>query len=237
MFFAAVAVLAAQQPPETLYDEAKVPKYLLPDLLVMENGERVRDAKTWTEKRRPEILEMYRTKVFGRAPEKAPRLVFRVDSTDRQALNGRALRKQVTISFADGSDTPKAHMLIYLPAPAKKPAPLFLALSFSPVHAVYADPGVTLRDQWVRDPVTKQMAKQPAAKRSRGASTQQWQLDKILEHGCGLATIYWGRGSSVRDAPYLFATGPCGRTARRADTGQQAPAGRQKTCRMGIASK
>jgi hypothetical protein len=191
LFFAAAALLAAQQPPEALYDEAKVPKYLLPDLLVMKSGERVRDAKTWTSKRRPEILEMYRTEVFGRAPAKAPHLMFQVDSTDRQALNGRAIRKQVTISFADGADTPKAHMLIYLPAPAKKRAPLFLALSFLPVQAVYPDPGVTLGHQWMRDPNTKEMARQPADERSRGISAQQWQLDRILQHGYGLATIYY----------------------------------------------
>jgi hypothetical protein len=191
LLFAAAALLAAQQPPETLYDEAKVPKYVLPDLLVMKNGERVRDAKTWTSKRRPEILEMYRTEVFGQAPAKAPHLVFHVDSTDRQALDGRAIRKQVTISFADGADTPRAHMLIYLPAPAKKRAPLFLALSFLPVHAVYADPGVTLGDQWVRDPITKEMVRQPATERSRGISALQWQLDKILRQGYGLATIYY----------------------------------------------
>jgi hypothetical protein len=134
---------------------------------------------------------MYRTEVFGRAPAKAQHLVFHVDSADRQALDGHAVRKQVTISFADGADSPKAHMLIYLPTPATKPAPLFLALSFSPVHTVYTDPGVTLGDQWVRNPNTKEMMKQRAAESSRGASAQQWQLDKILQHGYGLATIYY----------------------------------------------
>ena len=38
---------AAAQPPEANYDEAKVPKYTLPDPLVMQNGERVTDAETW----------------------------------------------------------------------------------------------------------------------------------------------------------------------------------------------
>ena len=116
---AAAALLFAQQPSEPLYDEAKVPKYSLPALLVMKDGGRVRDAKTWTAKRRPEILEMYRTEVFGRAPAKAPQLAFHVDSVDKQALGGRAVRKLVTITFA-GGDTPKAHMQIYLPAAAKE---------------------------------------------------------------------------------------------------------------------
>ena len=45
---AAAALLFAQQPSDTLYDEAKVPKYSLPALLTMKTGESVRDAKTWT---------------------------------------------------------------------------------------------------------------------------------------------------------------------------------------------
>jgi len=187
---AAAALLFAQQPADTLYDEAKVPQYSLPGLLTLKDGGQVRDAKTWTAKRRPEILEMYRTDVFGRAPAKAQHASFHVDSVDKQALGGHAVRKLVTITFADG-DTPKAHLQVYLPAAAKKPAPLFLALTFSPNAAVTADPGAPLGDQWVRDPNTKEFVKQPATERTRGLSAQQWQLDKILEHGYGLATMYY----------------------------------------------
>ena len=39
------------------YDEAKVGTYTLPDPLVLANGKRVKDAKTWWTKRRPEIEE------------------------------------------------------------------------------------------------------------------------------------------------------------------------------------
>ncbi|HXN47200.1 MAG TPA: hypothetical protein VN893_11205, partial [Bryobacteraceae bacterium] len=59
---------ALGQRPAANYDEAKVPKYTLPDPLVLRNGERVRDAKTWREQRRPEILELYRSEFFGRSP-------------------------------------------------------------------------------------------------------------------------------------------------------------------------
>ena len=38
------------------YDEAKVGTYTLPDPLVLANGKPVKDAKTWNEKRRPEIV-------------------------------------------------------------------------------------------------------------------------------------------------------------------------------------
>ena len=56
-----LALLAAAQTPDTNYDEARVPKYTLPDPLTLKNGERVRDARTVQSRRRPEILELYRT--------------------------------------------------------------------------------------------------------------------------------------------------------------------------------
>ena len=53
------------QQVQTLYDATKVPSYSLPDALVLRSGEKVRDAKTWTARRRPEILAIYGEEVFG----------------------------------------------------------------------------------------------------------------------------------------------------------------------------
>ena len=36
-------------------------------------GETVRDAKTWRERRRPEILRLFETQVYGRSPGRASR--------------------------------------------------------------------------------------------------------------------------------------------------------------------
>jgi hypothetical protein len=183
---------AGAQNPDVIYDEAKVPQYSLPDPLVMTSGERVRDAKTWASRRRPEILELYRTEVYGRSPEKPPRLRFAVASSEKQALDGRAVRKQVSISIAARADAPTLHVLIYLPAGAKKPVPLFLALSFTGNQAVAADPRIALGDRWVRDPATQEMVKQRAPETTRGSGAGQWQLDQILAHGYGLATMFYG---------------------------------------------
>ena len=48
-----VSVTGAAQYKDVIYDEAKVPKFFLPDPLFCANGEKVTDAKTWTGKRRP----------------------------------------------------------------------------------------------------------------------------------------------------------------------------------------
>jgi hypothetical protein len=149
-------VVAGQQPP-AMYDEAGVPAYTLPDLLVTKDGERVRDPDGWVTRRRPEIVELYRAEVFGRAPAAPPRVEFRVDFDEPRAVDGRARRKQ--ISFAPAGRGPAVRLLLHLPASASKPAPVFLGLSFTPNETV--------------------------------ATAPQWQLERILSAGYGLATMHY----------------------------------------------
>jgi hypothetical protein len=79
------------------YDEAKVGNYALPDALKLSNGKPVRDARTWYSKRRPEIVAMFETQQYGRAPGRPADESFEVVDPGTPALNGKAIRKQVTI--------------------------------------------------------------------------------------------------------------------------------------------
>ncbi len=185
-----LAALLAQRPAVN-YDEAKVPKYTLPDPLTMRNGERVRDAQTWVERRRPEILDLYRSEVFGRSPARPAALNFEIASSGKAALDGRAVRKRVTVWLA-GRDGPKMDLLLYLPAGAKKPSPVFLGLGFAGNQSVSADPAIPLAEEWTRDPATNALVKRRAEEKSRGSAAEAWQLEKVLEHGYGLATVYYG---------------------------------------------
>jgi hypothetical protein len=167
------------------YDESKVGTYNLPDPLVMENGQKVRDAKTWYGKRRPEILHMFEDNVYGKRPDRPKDMHFEVFDVDRRALGGKAIRKQVTVYFSAKKDGPKEDVLIYLPADAKKPVPLILSLNFSGNHRIVDDPGIKLAMVWDR----KTMTKAQAAEETRG--TSKWPVEKLLERGIGLATIYY----------------------------------------------
>ena len=67
----------------------------LPDPLVCVDGTKVIDAKTWREKRRPELLKLFRDQVYGHRPElpKAPGKVVAV----RDDWGGLATRKKVAL--------------------------------------------------------------------------------------------------------------------------------------------
>jgi len=103
------------------YDEALVGTYTLPDPLVLANGQPVRDAKTWTEKRRPEIVRLFEENEYGRAPGRPAGMSFDVFDKGTPALDGKAIRRQVTVYFSADKAGPKMDLLIYLPADAKKP--------------------------------------------------------------------------------------------------------------------
>jgi hypothetical protein len=125
--FAATPKIPAHLPPG-LYDEAQVLKYTLPDPLVMADGVKVTDITTWKEKRRPEILNLFATNVYGRTMIGRPKeMTWKVAWEDRSAMDGNAIAKNVTIYFAGKVDGPKTDVNIVLPAhAAKKPVPVFL---------------------------------------------------------------------------------------------------------------
>jgi len=112
---------------ETDYDEQRVPKYTLPDPLVTSDGRKLTDAKRWRAERRGEILELFRTHVYGRPPVGRPKnMTFKLFDVDRKALDGLATRKQVTVNFTGAEDDPEMDILIYLPNTGKKPIPVFV---------------------------------------------------------------------------------------------------------------
>ena len=90
------------------YDETKVPKYTLPDPLKMQDGSPVNTAKAWIEKRRPEVLGLFREHVYGHSPEHPSGLKFKVTQNDDTALGGKAIRREVLITFARKEETPEA---------------------------------------------------------------------------------------------------------------------------------
>jgi hypothetical protein len=177
---------------DVIYDEAKVPPYVLPDPLVLDDGAPVVDAETWRRRRRPEVQRIYQTQVYGQTPAGHPSMEFVHVSEDRNALGGIATRRQVTIRFGGQAGGPKMDILLYLPADRTRPVPAFLGLNFFGNHAIHPDPGIRLASSWVPNEPAFCITDHRATEVSRGARSHRWAIERILERGYGLATVYYG---------------------------------------------
>jgi hypothetical protein len=180
------------QPADANYDEAKVGDYKLPDPRVMENGEAVKDAKTWKEKRRPELLRLFETHVYGKSPGKPEKIFFKKTGEDKHALGGRATRREVDIYFKEDGSGPRLGLLLYVPNAGSKPAPTFLGLNFDGNHTINKDPGISVTKSWVPNRKDRGITENKATLETRGSSTGRWEAEKIVDAGYALATMYAG---------------------------------------------
>lgn len=99
----------------------------LPNALATTAGKRVESPETWKHERRPEILELFRTHVYGQTPTTPVKLDFDVFDEELKALNGRAIRKQVAIEATCRGKRLRMELLMYLPPVAKdEPVPVML---------------------------------------------------------------------------------------------------------------
>ncbi len=183
------ACAVAGQPAGVNYDEAKVPAYQLPEILRRADGGMVDTAAQWDE-RRTEILKLFEDQVYGSAPDAPLGMRFSVLEQDAGALGGRARRKQVRVDFAGTEGGPGMEILLYTPSAAEGPVPVFVGLNFGGNHTVHADPAIRFSTRWMRS--GEGVVENRATEETRGRSAGRWPVERILERGYGLATVYCG---------------------------------------------
>ncbi len=179
-----VAVLQGQ-PAGFNYDEAAVPQYELPPILRAESGAAVDSASSW-HTRRQEILRLFEREVYGIAPPAPADLKFTLIEDDREALGGLARRKQVRVFYGASEAGPGMDLLLYTPAAAPGPVPVFVGLNFGGNHTVHTDPAIRLADRVTAEGV------EPAIDGDRGRAASRWPIERALERGYGVATAYSG---------------------------------------------
>jgi hypothetical protein len=205
----ALALLAAGPASAQLdgnFDEARVPAYSLPDPLVMADGTPVRTAAQWTGRRRPELVRLFEHNIYGISPPAPRGMRTIVTDIDRHALGGLAVRKQVTILLDGRSDGPQIQALIYLPAHADGPAPVFVSPNFHGNQAVAADPAIAITTSWVTQ--AEGINKGRATARSRGVDAAQWPIALLLSAGYGIATYCTGDVYPDGDAKFAESIQP-----------------------------
>ena len=183
-----VSVTSAQD--DVNYDEAKVPAFTLPDPLVCQDGSQVTTAEQWREVRRPELFALFESQMFGRAPQKPAALHWEVFEQSDSALDGTAIRKQVTIYFAEDKAGPRMDLLLYLPkSAAAQSVPVYLGLNFNGNHTITTDPAVRLATVWQRDRPNQAAI---AGEDTRGSAASRWPVAEIVQRGYGVGVIYYG---------------------------------------------
>ncbi len=166
-----VCLCVAKEPADTNYDEAKVPQYELPALLVDEAGETVGQSE-WMGHRRAEVLQLFSESVYGKTPEKQLKVRYELVELDQNALQGRATRKQIAAYYGDAGY--RIDILLYVPNKASVPSPAFLGLNFNGNHTIHADDGILQR----------------GTSKKCGSFAGRWQLEMLIECGYALATVH-----------------------------------------------
>lgn len=118
---------------DVVRDEALVPAFQLPPLLVTSEGKSVTTPEDWFEVRRPQIMSLFGNLVYGvtPVPESQLRTTFDVVKIDREFMDGKATRKDVRIHFENAKGAAELTILVFTPNGSARPCPAILQHSFS----------------------------------------------------------------------------------------------------------
>ncbi len=174
------------------YDESKVPAYTLPDPLIMSDGTPVTTTDDWVKKRRPEILALFETEMYGKIPEGHIDVRYEILSESRDALEGLAIRKEIRVHFSANNRDLHMDILIYLPKDVPQPVSVFVGMNFYGNHTIRDDPEITRTHSWARNNDAFGIKNHMASEAPRGIRAGRWPVKEIIERGYGLATIYYG---------------------------------------------
>lgn len=116
-------------------DESKATTYTsLPDPLILNNGEKVKDAGTWWAKRRPEITEYFDREIYGRVPKYLPKVTWEIIEIKKDTIEKIPVIVKKLSGQVDNSSFPSISVNIQLtltiPAKVKKPVPVVMEFGF-----------------------------------------------------------------------------------------------------------
>lgn len=102
----------------------------LPAALTMADGQRIETREAWLDRRRPELLALFREHVYGRnAIERPTMLGFEVVAENPDALDGTAVGRRVRIWYSnDGVSEGAFELQVYYPK-SRAPAGCFLLIA------------------------------------------------------------------------------------------------------------
>ena len=172
------------------YDESMIPEYTLPELLIAEDGQKIQSSQLWEDKRRAEIFADFESQVYGKTPSELCDVdIQKILETD--VFGGKATMKEIRMTFSKNNTTLRMDILLFLPKADTK-VPLFVGLNFFGNHSIDNHPDISLPASWLRNSESFHITENTATEASRGTRKERWPVEKIIDRGYGLATIYCG---------------------------------------------
>ncbi len=170
------------------YDESKMPAYTLPDPLVFSNGLPVKSKGDW-KMRRIELVNLFEDVEYGTTPSGKVHLSSGLLSENLNALDGKAIRREVQLKLEKDGAEVLMNVLLYLPK-SDQPVPLFVGYNFSGNHTVSKDPEIAITTSWLKSRGTAGDNSIPESQ--RGSDAQSWPIAEVIARGYGVATVYCG---------------------------------------------
>ena len=121
-------------PNHANYDEALANPYPeLPPLLLCHDGTTVMTREDWFSKRRPEIVELFETEVFGKVPPTTPAVTWNVVAEKELKIDDIVIDEKTLEGIVDNEKCPQIEVKIALkvgiPRDAAKPVPVLIMFS------------------------------------------------------------------------------------------------------------
>lgn len=101
-----------------------------PPSLICTDGMTIRTVEEWENTRRPELISLYETEVYGKLPDIAVQSRYEEIFKDNQALDGQAIYRKVKITLTYKGISAETIVEIYQPKNTSTPVPVMLGLNF-----------------------------------------------------------------------------------------------------------
>ena len=169
---------------EVNYDESKVPQYTLPDVLRCTNGDMVSSVEQWENQRKPEVLEMFASQMYGRTPTEKIDVRYEVLTENPNDMGGLATSRQVKFIFSNKAGKRiEALLLMYIPNKPKGKVPVFVGYNFDGNHTTTLDTTI------LYSPTVVLVKGKDHPDMQRGVEKSRWAYEMIIKRGYAVATM------------------------------------------------
>ncbi len=113
--------------------ESKVNAYVLPEILILHNGKKIKTVSQWTNIRKPEIMADFENEIYGKLPDNIPGVNWQIVSSKDTMQGNIPIIEKTLKGIVDNSRFPdiKVEMSVLLVLPkGKTNVPIVLELGF-----------------------------------------------------------------------------------------------------------